>query len=91
MNDTPAIPVGLATKIGQMVGAGFAVVAAITAVIGGDVTEETVTAMILSGVTFITMMGGRYFQAGMLYRHLGPAASLPPPPPMPPSEPAETV
>lgn len=74
----PVIPVGLATKIGYVVGAGFAAVAAVTTVLDGDLTPETVTSMILSVLTFITLMGGRYFQAGKLYGTAPVVVTTPP-------------
>lgn len=59
---------GLATHVGQAVGAAFALIALVTAVLDGDHSQETVTALILAGVTFVTLMAGRFAQAYALLR-----------------------
>jgi hypothetical protein len=59
----PVIPVGLATRVGAVVGAGFTLVGLVTAVLDGDHSQETITAMILAAVAFVTLMSGRYAQA----------------------------
>lgn len=59
---------GLATQIGQAVGAAFALIALVTAVLDGDYSQETITALILSAVTFVTLMAGRFAQAYALLR-----------------------
>lgn len=61
----PVIPVGLATRLMQIVGAGFAVIAGVTAVLDGDHSQTTVVALILSGVSFFVLAGGRYAQAAL--------------------------
>ena len=63
----PDIPKGLATQIGQVVGAGFALVALVTAVLEGDHSQETITALILSAVTFVTLIVSRSAQAAAWY------------------------
>lgn len=59
---------GLATQVGQLVGAAFALIALVTAVLDGDHSQETVTALILAGITFVTLMAGRFAQAYALLR-----------------------
>jgi hypothetical protein len=61
--NTSAIPVGLATKLGQIITAIFLAVALVSAVLDGDHSEATVTAMILSVVSAVSLMLGRYAQA----------------------------
>lgn len=61
----PEIPVGLATRIGQVVAAIFGLIALATAVLNGDHSQETITALILSAVTVFVLMGGRYAQAAL--------------------------
>lgn len=71
MPDTPTppeIPQGLGSQIGKAVGAAFALIALVTAVLQGDHSQETITAMILSAVTFATLMAGRFAQAYALLR-----------------------
>jgi hypothetical protein len=76
--ELPEIPKGLATQIGQIVGAAFALIALVTAVLDGDHSQETVTALILSAVTFITLMAGRFAQAyAMLRERPSPVAVVP--------------
>lgn len=78
------IPVGLATRVTAVVGAGFALVAAVTAVLNGDHSQETITFAVLSALSFFVLAGGRYAQAalGRLARLLGtdPVADPLPPP-----------
>lgn len=59
---------GLATHVGQVVGAAFALIALVTAVLDGDHSQETITALILSAITFVTLMAGRFAQAYALLR-----------------------
>jgi hypothetical protein len=59
----PAIPVGLATKLGLFAAALAALVAAGTAVLHGDHTLETITALIIAGVNVYGVVGGRMGQA----------------------------
>lgn len=72
MTPAPEIPKGLATTVGQVVGAAFALIALVTAVLDGDHSQETITALILSAVTFITLMAGRFAQAAAWARSQGP-------------------
>jgi hypothetical protein len=59
----PVISQGLATRVGQVSGAVFGLVALITAVLDGDHTAETITALVLSALSLLTLMAGRYAQA----------------------------
>jgi hypothetical protein len=59
----PVIPVGLSTRLLQIVGAAFAAVSAVTAVLNGDHSQETITFAVLSATSFFFLAGGRYAQA----------------------------
>jgi hypothetical protein len=63
----PVVPVGLATRLGQIVSAIFGLIALVTAVLNGDHSQETITSLVLMTVTVVTLMGGRYLQAAMAY------------------------
>lgn len=63
----PTIPVGLATRIGLIVASIFGLVSLVTAVLHGDHSQETITSMILAGVTVFILLGGRYAQAALAY------------------------
>lgn len=63
--------VGLATKVGTLVAAIFGLVALVTAVLDGDHSQETITALVLTAVTVWTLMGGRYLQAAAANRARG--------------------
>lgn len=58
----PDLPVGLATKLTAFVAAVFYAVGAITAIVDGNVTQETVTAAVLGTAAVITLALGRYAQ-----------------------------
>jgi hypothetical protein len=62
------IPVGLASKVGAVTAAVFALVAAGTAVLHGDHSQETIAAGAVAAVTVWTFMAGRFAQAYALYR-----------------------
>jgi hypothetical protein len=72
------IPVGLATKLGIVVSAVFGFVAALTAVLDGDHSQETILTMILAAATVIAVIGGRMGQAALdrLGSHLGPPKGM---------------
>lgn len=57
------IPVGIASRLMALVGAAFAVVAAVTAISNGEVTADTVYFAVISAVNFVTLAAGRYTQA----------------------------
>lgn len=63
----PVIPIGFSTRVAQVVGAIFGLIALVTAVLDGDHSEETITALILAAVTVVTMLAGRYAQAVAAY------------------------
>lgn len=65
MNSPTYIPVGLATRLGQIVAAIFGLIALVTAVLNGDHSQETILALILSAGTVFVLMGGRYAQAAL--------------------------
>lgn len=64
----PVIPEGLATKLGKLLIAAFAVTALVTAVLDGDHTPETLMALGGSIATAITLILGRSAQAYAIYR-----------------------
>lgn len=66
--NTNNIPVGLATQLGKLGVAAFGVVALVAAVLHGDHSEETITALIGAIATLLTLMGGRYAQAAAALR-----------------------
>lgn len=72
----PVIPVGLGTKLGTLGTALLAVVAAGTAVLNGDHTIETITALAGAVAVLVTTIEGRYRQAAAIYRSGGPVAVL---------------
>lgn len=59
------IPFGLASKLMTLVAAGAYAVAAITAIVEGDKSQETITAAILGTSALITLALGRYAQAAL--------------------------
>ena len=63
-----SVPKGLATIVGQVVAAVFGLIALAGAVLKGDHSEQTVTALILAAVTVWTLMAGRYAQAYALLK-----------------------
>lgn len=71
---TDTIPEGLATRLGKYATALLAVVAAVTAVLEGDHSQETLLAGAGAVAVLLTLMGGRFAQAAALYR--GPAAGV---------------
>jgi flagellar motor component MotA len=75
MGPAPAqnIPIGLATKLMAIIGSLFGLITAVSVVIHGDLSQDTVTTMILSAVSFFILAGGRYAQAALatVNRNLG--------------------
>lgn len=66
-SSTPEVPVGLATKLGTL-GAGIAgVIAGVTAVLNGDHTETTITALLISGGLVYSVVAGRMKQAAAIF------------------------
>jgi drug/metabolite transporter (DMT)-like permease len=61
--DDAGISRGLATNMGQALVAVLAVTSAISAVLGGDNTPETIVTLVGAVLTAITVMAGRYLQA----------------------------
>lgn len=57
------IPVGLSTRLGLIATAVLAVAALVAAVLNGDHTTETITALIGAVITLVTVLQGRYGQA----------------------------
>lgn len=67
----PEIPKGIATKYGQAGTVLFGVFAAVTAVLKGDHTPETLTFAAMSASALITLMAGRFAQAAAWYHAQG--------------------
>lgn len=63
----PVIPVGLGTQVGLAATAVQWLVALVTALLAGDHSEETITALITGGVTLATVIAGRMIQAAAAY------------------------
>lgn len=63
-----AVPVGLATKLGVYGTSVLAIVALVTAVLDGDHTPETLTALGTAAVVLATTVYGRMVQAAALLR-----------------------
>lgn len=63
----PVIPVGLATRLLQIVGAAFAVVSGVTAIVNGEVTADTVYFAVIAAANFLTLAAGRYVQAAFAF------------------------
>ena len=64
----PVIPAGLATRLGAIGTLTLGVVALVTAVINGDHTSETVTALAGAVATLVATIYGRMQQAAAIYR-----------------------
>lgn len=63
-----AVPIGLATKLGVWGTSVLAIVALATAVIDGDHTPETITALVTATIVLATTIYGRMKQAAAAYR-----------------------
>lgn len=61
MSEDP-IARGYATKLGELTAAVLALVAAVTAVLDGDHSTETIAALAGAVLTVITILAGRYLQ-----------------------------
>ena len=61
--EADVIPFGLASKLTVIIGSLFAAITAVDFVIDGNLTQDAVTTMVLSVVSFLTLAGGRYAQA----------------------------
>lgn len=70
----PAVPVGLSTKLGLGVAAAAGVLSALSVILAGDVTDETIAALVTALGPLLAVIGGRMYQAG--------AAAAAPPAPM---------
>jgi len=62
----PVIPIGLGTKLGLSSAALFSLVALVAAVMNGDHTTETITALIIAGVSVVRTVDGRMAQGAAL-------------------------
>jgi hypothetical protein len=62
------VPVGLATKMGVYGTSVLAIVALVTAVIDGDHTPETLTALATATIVLATTIYGRMVQAAAVFR-----------------------
>lgn len=63
-----AVPVGIATKLGVYGTSVLAIVALVTAVLDGDHTPETLTALATATIVLATTIYGRMVQAAALLR-----------------------
>ena len=70
------IPVGLATKLGQIAIAVFAIIGIVTAILHGDHSSETLMSFGGAIATLVTLMGGRYLQAAAKYVNVTPTADV---------------
>lgn len=61
--DIAPVPVGATTKIGAAGAAVLALAAGVAAVLSGDLSPETITALGGAVVTLVTVLAGRYAQA----------------------------
>src|SRR3954470_21450362 len=64
-----AVPVGIATKLGVYGTSVLAIVALVTAVLDGDHTPETLTALATATIVLATTIYGRMVQAAALLRN----------------------
>lgn len=62
------IPIGLASKLGVYGTSVLAIVALVTAVLDGDHTPETLTALATATIVLATTIYGRMKQAAAMYR-----------------------
>jgi hypothetical protein len=72
----PPVPVGLTTKLGVAVTAALGLVAGLTAVLNGDTSTETTTALGGAIATLVTVLAGRYAQAAVGVATTPPAPML---------------
>lgn len=63
----PKIPVGFATKFGVFATVAAAAVAAVTAILNGDHSDETIGALVTAGATAFALIKGRSEQAASAY------------------------
>jgi hypothetical protein len=61
--DISPVPVGTTTKVGAAGAAVLALGAGVAAVVNGDLSTETITALVGAVVTLVTVLAGRYAQA----------------------------
>ena len=67
--EQPKIPVGLGTKLG---GAGAligVIIAAVTAILGGDHSEEMISGLAFAAINLYAVVRGRMDQAAAMYRN----------------------
>lgn len=78
MTELPKIPVGLATKLGLIGTAVAACGAAVLIVLGGDYSEEAITALVVAGVQLYAVIKGRMDQASAQLTGQPVPVALPP-------------
>jgi hypothetical protein len=73
----PNIPFGLASKLMTLIAAIFGAIGAITAVVNGELTADSIYTLSVSVIAVFILAGGRYAQAalGALNRHLSEGAT----------------
>ena len=67
-NAQPVVPEGLTTKLGKAAIALLALVAAVSAFLDGDHSEETITAIAGAVATLVALTASRGYQAGQAIR-----------------------
>jgi hypothetical protein len=72
----PVIPLGFASKLGVYSAAVLAIAALVTAVLNGDHSAETLTALAGAVITLATTLAGRFAQAYAIYRDSPSLGSL---------------
>jgi hypothetical protein len=65
VNTPPVLPVGISTRVAHIVVAITAAISAVTTVLNGDHSTETITFAILSVGTAAVWIGGRQLQAAL--------------------------
>jgi hypothetical protein len=65
MNTPPVLPIGISTRVAHTVVAITAAISAVTTVLDGDHSTETITFAILSVITAVVWIGGRQVQAAL--------------------------
>jgi hypothetical protein len=81
MIDFPQIPVGLATKLGLILGALATLITAVLAILDGDHSQETLGAAVFAAANFVAVILGRSQQAAAVYAaaiQTKPAGVVPP-------------
>lgn len=76
---SPSIPVGLATKLGLLAAALSSAFAAVTAILNGDHTPETITALLVAGASVYAVVSGRMAQAAAQLAPPAPTVNIAPP------------